>query len=134
MGFENEVEQSIGRSCRQADDRSKRTCDLTSREGHRSTTRWSRRIAFADEDGHRCRCHFWNQNLVYVVEIEPYASGEQYTSRFSSGRSIALRMTISSCWSVRPIMQSQDSASAIPGKRYARHRSAVVVPKSDQQF
>ena len=30
MGFEDEVEQSFGRPCRQANGRSKRTCDLTS--------------------------------------------------------------------------------------------------------
>jgi hypothetical protein len=30
MGSENEAEQSIGRSCRQADGRSKPTCELTS--------------------------------------------------------------------------------------------------------
>ena len=30
MGIENEAEQSIGRPCRLADGRSKRTCDLTS--------------------------------------------------------------------------------------------------------
>ena len=30
MGFEDEVEQSFGRPCRQFDGRSKRTCDLTS--------------------------------------------------------------------------------------------------------
>ena len=30
MGFEDEVEQSLGRPCRQCDDRSKRTCELTS--------------------------------------------------------------------------------------------------------
>src|SRR5205807_2393419 len=30
MGFENEVEQSIGRPCCQSDNRSKRTCELTS--------------------------------------------------------------------------------------------------------
>ena len=30
MGFEDEVEQSIGRPCRQTNGRSKRTCDLTS--------------------------------------------------------------------------------------------------------
>ena len=30
MGFENEVDQSKGRPCRQADGRSKQTCDLTS--------------------------------------------------------------------------------------------------------
>src|SRR5664279_2726679 len=30
MGFENEAEQSNGRPCRQIDDRSKRTCELTS--------------------------------------------------------------------------------------------------------
>ena len=30
MGFENEVEQSIARRCRQTDGRSKRTCELTS--------------------------------------------------------------------------------------------------------
>ena len=30
MGFENEVEQSIARPCRQTDGRSKRTCELTS--------------------------------------------------------------------------------------------------------
>ena len=38
MGFEDEVEQSIGRPCRQTNDRSKRTCELTSSivppEGH----------------------------------------------------------------------------------------------------
>jgi hypothetical protein len=30
MGFENEVEQSFGRPCRQTNGRSKRTCELTS--------------------------------------------------------------------------------------------------------
>src|ERR1017187_10462064 len=30
MGFEDEVEQSLGRPCRQTDGRSKRTCELTS--------------------------------------------------------------------------------------------------------
>src|SRR5215471_12193024 len=30
MGFEDEVEQSLGRPCRQSDGRSKRTCELTS--------------------------------------------------------------------------------------------------------
>ena len=30
MGFEDEVEQSYGRPCRQSDGRSKRTCELTS--------------------------------------------------------------------------------------------------------
>jgi hypothetical protein len=30
MGFEDEVEQSIGRPCRQTNGRSKRTCELTS--------------------------------------------------------------------------------------------------------
>jgi hypothetical protein len=30
MGFEDEVEQSLGRRCRQTDGRSKRTCELTS--------------------------------------------------------------------------------------------------------
>jgi hypothetical protein len=30
MGFEDEVEQSVTRPCRQIDDRSKRTCELTS--------------------------------------------------------------------------------------------------------
>jgi hypothetical protein len=30
MGFEDEVEQSFGRPCRQCDGRSKRKCDLTS--------------------------------------------------------------------------------------------------------
>ena len=30
MGFEDEVEQSNGRPCRQSDGRSKRTCELTS--------------------------------------------------------------------------------------------------------
>jgi hypothetical protein len=30
MGYEDEVEQSFGRPCRQANGRSKRTCDLTS--------------------------------------------------------------------------------------------------------
>src|ERR1700731_2046637 len=30
MGFDDEVEQSFGRSCRQTNGRSKRTCELTS--------------------------------------------------------------------------------------------------------
>ena len=30
MGFEDEVEQSLGRPCRQTNGRSKRTCELTS--------------------------------------------------------------------------------------------------------
>src|SRR5262245_40643572 len=30
MGFEDEVEQSFGRPCRQSDGRSKQTCELTS--------------------------------------------------------------------------------------------------------
>ena len=30
MGFEDKVEQSLGRPCRQSDGRSKQTCDLTS--------------------------------------------------------------------------------------------------------
>ena len=42
MGSENEAEQSIGRSCRQADGRSKRTCELTSSVVPRGTSfhRW----------------------------------------------------------------------------------------------
>ena len=43
MGFENEVEQSVPRPCRQIYDGFKLTCELTSsssREGHHSTTRW----------------------------------------------------------------------------------------------
>jgi hypothetical protein len=43
MGFEDEVEQSNGRPCRQSNGRSKRTCELTSsivREGHHSTAGW----------------------------------------------------------------------------------------------
>jgi hypothetical protein len=47
MGFEDEVEQSFGRRCRQTNGRSKQTCELTSsivpraREGHHATARWS---------------------------------------------------------------------------------------------
>src|SRR5262245_39770040 len=40
IGFEDEVERSFGRPYRQIDDRSKRTCELTSstsREGHHCT-------------------------------------------------------------------------------------------------
>ena len=43
MGFEDEVEQSIGRPCRQFDGRSKRPNELTSSivpEGHHSTVGW----------------------------------------------------------------------------------------------
>ena len=38
MGFEDEVEQSLGRPCRQTDGRSKRTCDLTSSVVPRGTS------------------------------------------------------------------------------------------------
>ena len=44
MGFEDGVEQSFGRPCRQCDDRSKRTCELTSSivpRGTSSTARWN---------------------------------------------------------------------------------------------
>ena len=44
MGFEDEVEQSFGRPCRQCDGRFKRTYELTSSivpRGTSSTTRWS---------------------------------------------------------------------------------------------
>ena len=44
MGFENEVEQSFGRPCRQTNGRSKRTCELTSSIVPRGTSfhrRWS---------------------------------------------------------------------------------------------
>src|SRR5262245_31293647 len=43
MGFEDGVEQSLGRPCRQTNGRSKRTCELTSSivpRGHHSTARW----------------------------------------------------------------------------------------------
>jgi hypothetical protein len=43
MGFEDEVEQSFGRPCRQMNGRSKQTCELTSSivpRGHHSTTGW----------------------------------------------------------------------------------------------
>ena len=39
MGFEDEVEQSIGRPCRQTNGRSKRTCELTSSIVPRGTAR-----------------------------------------------------------------------------------------------
>ena len=38
MGFEDEVEQSLGRPCRQTNGRSKRTCDLTSSVVPRGTS------------------------------------------------------------------------------------------------
>ena len=44
MGFEDEVEQSFGRPCRQCDCRFKRTYELTSSivpRGHHSTVGWS---------------------------------------------------------------------------------------------
>src|SRR6266403_5214872 len=44
MGFEDEVEQSFGRPCRQTNGRSKRTCELTSSivpRGPSSTARWN---------------------------------------------------------------------------------------------
>ena len=44
MGFEDEVEQSLGRPCRQTNGRSKRTTispHPSSREGHHSTAWWS---------------------------------------------------------------------------------------------
>ena len=42
MGSEDEVEQSLGRPCRQSDGRSKRTCELTSSIVPRGTSfhRW----------------------------------------------------------------------------------------------
>ena len=42
MGFEDEVEQSNGRPCRQSNGRSKRTCELTSSIVPRGTSfhRW----------------------------------------------------------------------------------------------
>ena len=43
MGFEDEVERSKWRTCRQSNGRSKRTCELTSSivpQGTSSTTRW----------------------------------------------------------------------------------------------
>src|SRR5262245_2524377 len=43
MGFEDEVEQSFGRPCRQTNGRSKRTCELTS-----STARWSSSVLLLD--------------------------------------------------------------------------------------
>ncbi len=51
MGFEDEVEQSQVRPCRQTNGRSKRTCELTSSivpQGHHSTTRWSSSFLLSD--------------------------------------------------------------------------------------
>ena len=49
MGFEDEVEQSLRRPCRQTDGRSKQTYDLTSsREGHHSTAGWSSSFLLSD--------------------------------------------------------------------------------------
>ena len=51
MGFEDEVEQSIGRPCRQLSGRSKRHCELTSSivpRGHLSTTGWSSSFLLSD--------------------------------------------------------------------------------------
>ena len=51
MGYEDEVEQSLPRPCRQSSGRSKRTCELTSpssREGHLSTARWSSSFLLSD--------------------------------------------------------------------------------------
>src|SRR5689334_23009365 len=57
MGSENEVEQSIGRSCRQADGRSKPTCELTSS----IVPRWTSfhrlvELEFPPIDPTRCSC------------------------------------------------------------------------------
>src|SRR6202167_6583599 len=51
MGFEDEVEQSIGRPCRQLNGRSKRHANSphpSSREGHHSTTRWSSSVLLSE--------------------------------------------------------------------------------------
>jgi hypothetical protein len=63
MGFEDEVEQSLGRPCCQTDGRSKRTCDLTSSvvprgtSFHRSVELEFSPIAF-DPAPLSCRCDF----------------------------------------------------------------------------
>jgi hypothetical protein len=61
MGFEDEVEQSFGRPCRQTNGRSKRTCELTSPIVPRGTS-FHRRvelefppIAFDPARSSRCR-------------------------------------------------------------------------------
>ena len=58
MGFEDEVEQSIGRPCRQLNGRSKRHANSphpSSREGHLSTAGWS--SSFLLSDLIPCGCH-----------------------------------------------------------------------------
>jgi hypothetical protein len=63
MGFEDEVEQSLGRPCRQANGRSKQTCELTSSIVPRGTSFHHGAelefppIAF-DPLGGSYRCHF----------------------------------------------------------------------------
>jgi hypothetical protein len=51
MGFEDEVEQSIGRPCRQSDGGPSRHANSphpSSREGHHSTARWSSSFLLSD--------------------------------------------------------------------------------------
>ena len=74
MGFEDEVEQSNGRPCRQSNDRAKRTCELTSSIAPRGTSfhRWVDLefppIAF-DSARTSCRCAVPGPAATAVTEV-----------------------------------------------------------------
>src|SRR3974390_1412753 len=76
MGFEDEVEQSLGRPCRQSDGRSKRTYGLTSSIVPRGTSfhRWVELvcppIAF-DSVWFSCRCDL--PGPAELGAVHPYA-------------------------------------------------------------
>ena len=77
MGFEDEVEQSKGRPCRQSDGRSKRTNELTSSivprgtSFHRSVELEFSPIAF-DPGRFSCRCCFFS-GPAELGAVNPYA-------------------------------------------------------------
>ena len=77
MGFENEVEQSIGRPCRQTDSRSSDHYELTSSIVPRGTS-FHRVVELAcspiacDPAGLSCRCGFFPGPLE-LGAVNPYA-------------------------------------------------------------
>src|SRR5208282_6628899 len=78
MGFEDEVEQSFGRPCRQTDGRSKRTCELTSSivprgtSFHRSVELEFPPIAF-DPARFSCCCRGLFPSPAELGAVNPYA-------------------------------------------------------------
>ena len=78
MGFEDEVEQSVTRPCRQIDDRSKRTCELTSSivprgtSFHRSVELGFSPIGF-NPARFSCCCRVLFPGPAELSAINPYA-------------------------------------------------------------